>query len=77
MTATVKRRVERTLSTGTRIRLTVEPAPNACVRILKYERRPKGSMQWRRSTRHEGLIVPFADLGFSMTFADVFQAPTP
>jgi hypothetical protein len=66
--------IERTLSTGTTLKLKLEPLQNEQVRILEYWRKPRRGVSFRRVKDEEGKIVAFTQLNLAQSYTDLFEA---
>ncbi len=65
--------VERTLeSTGSTVRLTIEPLPERHVLIVEYRRRRKPEGRFERQRSEEGKAVPFELLNLDEEFETLF-----
>lgn len=68
------REVERTLSTGSRVRVKLLPLPGRRVRILEYRRlKPDGEL-WLRQRDEEGHECAFEQLRLPLPFEALFGA---
>lgn len=63
--------VQRVLSTGTIIRVRLEPLAEGQVRILEYHRRDHTG-KWQRRSEEEQRTVSFATLGLAGSFSEIF-----
>lgn len=66
--------VERVLSTGTTLKLRLEPVANEKVRILEFWRKPRRSVSFRRVKDEEGRVVAFDQLKLAQSYAQLFDA---
>ena len=64
--------VERTLSSGTTLRLKLEPLAREKVCILEYWRKPKGTTAFKRVKEQEGQTLSFEKLNLGQSFQEVF-----
>ena len=64
--------VERTLPSGTVLRLLLEPLPGERVRVLEYHRRVPNE-RWQRLHEEEGRTLRYEQLKLSCVFAEVFS----
>jgi hypothetical protein len=67
--------LERTTSSGARVRIQVEPAEPGRVRIVRFERRRPGERTFRRRPREEGRTVALADLAPGQRWDALFGRP--
>lgn len=67
--------LERTTTSGSQVRIQVEPAEPGRVRIVRFERRRPGERSFRRRPREEGRIVPLTDLAPGQTWEALFGPP--
>jgi hypothetical protein len=65
--------VERTLSTGSVVRLKLEPLANNRVKVLEYYRKGFLSDRFKRHIEEEGKVFPFEDLNLSESYARLFE----
>ncbi len=65
------RMVERTLPSGTVLRLLLEPLPEGRVRVLEYHRRAP-SERWQRLREEEGRTLRYEQLKLTYSFAEIF-----
>lgn len=65
--------VERTLSTGTVLRLKLEPLGEGKVRVLEYHRKGFLHERFKRQKDEEGKVFVFADLGLSQSYHALFS----
>jgi hypothetical protein len=66
------RMVERTLASGTVIRLKLEPLSGKWVRVLEYHRKALGE-GWKRVRDEEGRTLRYEQLKLSQPFHEVFS----
>ncbi len=64
--------VERTLSTGTVLRLKLEPLGEGKVRVLEYHRKGFLSDRFKRLPQEEGKIFALLDLGLNQSYQALF-----
>ena len=64
--------VERSLSSGSVVRLRLEPVGEAEVRVLEYHRQAAGQTRFKRISHEEGKVQSYADLNLSLAFEVVF-----
>lgn len=65
------RMVERTLPSGTVLRLLLEPLPGERVRVLEYRRRAPGE-RWQRLREEESRTLRYEQLKLTCPFTEVF-----
>ena len=65
--------VERTLSSGTVVRLLIEPTENQQVRILEYSRLSPKTNRFKRQPGEEGKMLEFSKLGLSLGYDALFR----
>ena len=65
------RMVERTLQSGTVLRLKLEPLKGERVRVAEYHRKVPGA-KWQRLREEEGRVVRFEQLKLTSSFGEVF-----
>lgn len=72
-TAGVSAIAERTVeSTGSTVRLLLEPLPDQHVRILEYHRLRRGEARYHRQKDEEGQVMPFRLLNLEQSFEELF-----
>lgn len=64
--------VERTLSTGSIVRLKLEPLGEAKVRVLEYYRKGFLHDRFKRCKEEEGKVFAFADLRLEQSYQSLF-----
>lgn len=64
--------VERTLASGTVIRLKLESLPREWVRVLEYHRKALGE-GWKRVREEEGRTLRYEQLKLPRPFSEVFS----
>ena len=64
--------VERALSSGSVVRLRLEPVGEAEVRVLEYHRQAAGQTRFKRISHEEGKVQSYASLNLSLAFEIVF-----
>ncbi|MCA9836368.1 MAG: hypothetical protein KC422_05615 [Trueperaceae bacterium] len=64
--------VERTLSTGTVVRLKLEPLGDGRVKVLEYYRKGHLHDRFKRHSDEEGKVFQFAELGLLQTYDHLF-----
>lgn len=67
------RMIERTLPSGTVLRLLLEPLPGERIRVLEYHRRAPGE-RWQRLHEEEGRTLRVEQLKLKCSFFEVFAA---
>lgn len=65
--------VERTLSTGSILRLKLEPLENRQVKVLEYYRKGFLSDKFKRHKDEEGKVFGFAELNLNESFEALFD----
>ena len=63
---------ERETGSGNVVKLKLEPLDGEQVRVLEYHRKQAGGREFKRVKSEEGAVYPFASLGLSESFADLF-----
>jgi hypothetical protein len=66
--------IERTLSTGTTLKLKLEALKDERVRILEYWRKSRRGVSFRRVKDEEGKVIAFNQLNLPQSYADLFEA---
>ena len=69
-----RRTVERELSSGARVRVTLEPTGAGRVRILEHQRLAPGGERWQRQKHEEGHEHAFEQLRLAERFEDLWTA---
>lgn len=69
-----RRTVERTLSTGSSVKVTLEPLGSGQVKIVEYRRKPRHGEAYMRQQAEEGVTVPYEGLQLTMSYAELFGA---
>ncbi len=59
-------------STGSTVRVLLEPLPDKQVRILEYHRRRKGETRYQRQKDEEGFVVDYDQLKLEQGFDEFF-----
>ncbi len=65
--------VERTLSTGSIVRLKLEPLEGQKVKVLEYYRKGFLSDRFKRHSEEEGKVFAFADLNLAQSYEALFN----
>jgi hypothetical protein len=64
--------VSRVLSTGSTVRIKLEPLGDGHVKILEYYRKARNSDRFVRERAEEGYIVEFSQLGLEPSYEELF-----